>query len=418
MGMTARHRGYEAVVIGAGPAGSTVAALLAEAGHRVLLVERAAMPRVHVGESLMPETYWIFKRLGILQQLKDSSFVRKVGVQFVGPSGKHSQPFHFLSHDSRECSQTWHVDRAQFDHLLFRNAAAKGAECLDQTRAVDVQTETSQSVVTLQDGTGTRTAVSARVLVDASGQQAFLANRMGLRVMNPELRKAAIWGHFFGAERTGAESAEITSILHTAGKEAWFWYIPLAANKVSVGLVGDHDYLLKSTMKPADTFYRHVAEHVVMRSRLESARVVEGLHVSREFSYSTRQRSGDGWVLVGDACGFIDPVYSTGVLLALRSGELAADAIHQGLALGDLSGGRLAQWVPDFELAVDRFRRLVRAFYADHFSFARFLRKYPDYQGRLTDLLIGRAHEDGMEQLVNDLDMAVAQACDMDSGPA
>ena len=130
---------YDCVVIGAGPAGSTAAALIAESGHSTLLVERASMPRFHVGESLMPETYWTFQRLGILDRLRQSSFVRKVGVQFVGESGKQSQPFHFFDHDPRDCAQTWHVERAGFDQLLFETAREKGAECLDTTKVLDVQ---------------------------------------------------------------------------------------------------------------------------------------------------------------------------------------------------------------------------------------------------------------------------------------
>ncbi len=409
--MIAQHEQYDCVVIGAGPAGSTAAALLAQAGHRTLLVERATMPRFHVGESLMPETFWTFQRLGVLDQLKASPFVRKVGVQFVGESGRQSQPFHFLSHDPRECSQTWHVERAAFDQLLFENAAAKGTECLQETKVVDIQLVAgARPGVVLQDATGSRSRIAARVVVDASGQQAFLANRLGLRVMNPELRKVAIWGHFRGAVRTGPESAELTTILHTAGKKCWFWYIPLSENKVSVGLVGDTDSLLKGPAQPTDIFFEHVRTNVVMRERLANAELIDALQVAREFSYTTRQHAGQGWVLVGDAYGFIDPVYSTGVLLALRSGELAADCIHEGLLADDVSAEQLGKWVPAFEEAVGRFRRLVRAFYTDQFSFARFLREHPGYQGRLTDLLIGRAFDSDIEQLVDDLDTAVALA--------
>ena len=255
-----------------------------------------------------------------------------------------------------------------------------------------------------------RQRISTRVVVDASGQQAVIANRLGLRVMNPRLRKAAIWGHFQGAERTGPESAELTTILHAAGKRAWFWYIPLSGNKVSVGLVGDADYLLKGENKPGQTFDQHVAGSEVMSQRLEAATLVEGLHVSKEFSYTTTQHAGNGWVLVGDAYGFIDPVYSTGVLLALRSGELAADCISEGLASNNLSAAQLSKWVPAYEEAVGRFRKLVHAFYSDQFSFARFLRQHPTYQGKLTDLLIGRAWDEEIDDLVGDLETALAAA--------
>ena len=129
---------YDCLVMGGGPAGSTVAALVAEAGFSTLLVEREALPRPCVGESLMPETYWVFQRLGVLDQLRASPFPHKVGVQFVSPTGKESAPFFFRTHDDRQCSQTWHVDRAEFDKMLFDNAAQLGAHCHDRTRVLDV----------------------------------------------------------------------------------------------------------------------------------------------------------------------------------------------------------------------------------------------------------------------------------------
>ena len=136
--MTTIDSKYDCIVIGGGPAGSTVAALVAEAGHSVLQLEREAMPREHIGESLMPETYWIFQRLGLLDKLKQSSWVHKVGVQFVNHTGKESAPFFFREHDAHESSQTWHVERAEFDQMMFENAAACGATCCDRTRVQDV----------------------------------------------------------------------------------------------------------------------------------------------------------------------------------------------------------------------------------------------------------------------------------------
>jgi flavin-dependent dehydrogenase len=265
-------------------------------------------------------------------------------------------------------------------------------------------------IIRLRNQAGEEHEVQAKVLVDASGQQAFLANRLGLRVMNPELRKVALWGHFQNAERTGPESAELTTILHVAEKRAWFWYIPLSDNKVSVGLVGDSEYLLKGEGRPQQVFDQHVSSSPVMRQRLSGASCVEGLHVAKEFSYTTTQHAGDRWVLVGDAFGFIDPVYSTGVLLALRSGELAADCISDALTNDDLSAASLGRWIPDFEEGVERFRRLVQAFYTNQFSFAKFLKKHPRYQGSLIDLLIGRAFKDDVKDLVIDLDIAIQDA--------
>lgn len=400
---------YDCLVVGGGPAGCTAAALVAEADVPTLLVERESIPRFHVGESLMPETYWTLKRLGVLDQLKVSNFTRKVGVRFVGASGGESQPFFFDQHDPRDCAQTWHVERHAFDKLLFDTAAARGATCLDQTTVVDVQlNESAPHTVTLKLSNGDRREVTCRVLVDATGQQALLANRLGLRQVNPKLRKAAIWGHFRNAIREPEGEPELTTIIHTAGKRAWFWYIPLSGDCVSVGLVSDAEYLLKGRGEPDKVFCEEAVACPGVAERLENAQLVERLHVAREFSYTTRERAGDGWVLVGDAYGFIDPIYSTGVFLALRSGELAADAIVEGLRIGDLSSTQLAKWTPDFDAGVGRFRELVNAYYTDAFSFAKFIEQHPYHQRHLTDLLIGRAFTPEAESLVSDLQQAVA----------
>lgn len=411
---------FDCLVIGGGPAGATVATLVGAAGFRTLLVEREAMPRPHVGESLMPETYWTLARLGVLDRLRAGGFHRKLGVQFVSPGGHSSQPFVFSQHDPRECSSTWHVKRADFDQLLFENAAEQGAICRDRTKVLSLEfTDTSAGPygggerphrVLLQTASGERRWCSARVVVDASGQQAFVANRLGLRQMNPTLRKAAIWGHFRFPADAAHDVSHFTTILHTSGKQAWFWSIPLAADLVSVGLVSDHAYLLRQSEPPETTFFRHVDECPGIRERLETASLEHGLRVAKEFSYRSTKAAGDGWVLVGDAYGFIDPVYSTGVLLALKSGELAADCIVAGLQTGDVTEAQLGRWVPRYDRSVTLFRKLVHAFYTKEFSFADFLREHPEHQGNLTDLLIGRAFHDGADAIFDDLDPALARA--------
>ena len=183
---------YDCVVMGGGPAGSTAATLIAQAGFSTLLVERESMPRPHVGESLMPETYWIFERLGLLDQMQKSDYPKKVGVQFVNNTGKESSPFFFRSHDDRPSSETWHVDRAQFDKMLFDNAAAKGATCRDNTRVLNVlfdnnsKTENQRATgVLLQQAANAPVEVTSKIVVDATGQQTLLANRLGLRPRKP-----------------------------------------------------------------------------------------------------------------------------------------------------------------------------------------------------------------------------------------
>ena len=197
---------YDCVVVGGGPAGSATAALVAEAGYQTLLLERESVPRFHVGESLMPETYWCFERLGVLEKMKQSDYVQKASVQFVSSSGKESSPFFFDQHDPRESSRTWQVERAEFDRMLFENAAEKGAECVDQTRVLRVLMEEGVARgVQVQQDDGPPREITARVVVDATGQQALIANQQGIRKDDQDLKKVAIWNYFRGAFRSPGE---------------------------------------------------------------------------------------------------------------------------------------------------------------------------------------------------------------------
>lgn len=396
---------YDCVVMGGGPAGSTAAALVAESGFKVLLVEREKMPREHVGESLMPETYWIFKRLGVLEKLKASTYSKKVGVQFVNNTGKESAPFFFRSHDDRECSETWHVDRAEFDQMLLENAAQKGADCHDGTRVLDVQFEGEQAVgVRLQLASGETQDVAARVVVDATGQQTLLGSKLGLRRVNPDLRKAAIWGHFRGAYRDEEGGGVKTAILHTEANQSWFWYIPQANDSVSVGVVGDRNYLLKDRGTPTEVFQEELQICAKIGEWLKDAKLADTLRVDKEFSYSTDRSAGNGWVLVGDAWGFIDPVYSSGVYFALKSAELAADCIVEGLNANDVSEAVLGRWLQEFGERSNLLRKLVFAFYSGNFRVGQFVKEYPQHRKELVDLLIGRISEGCRGQIFDDLE--------------
>lgn len=402
---------YDCIVVGGGPAGSCTATLVAQAGYSTLLVEREKVPRFHVGESLMPETYWVFKRLGVLDKLQQSDFVKKVSVQFVSHTGAESQPFFFDQHDPRECSQTWQVERAEFDRLLFEHAAEQGVECHDQTRVLEVLfSEQRARGVRLQTESGSPHEIGAQVVVDATGQQALLANRLGLKVENPRLKKVAIWGYYRNAAREEGLHGGATIILHTRDKQSWFWYIPLSNETTSIGVVGDRDYLLEDRGRPADVFGEELAKCPALQKRLEAAEFVDGYHVLKEFSYHTTQPAGDGWVLVGDAWGFIDPIYSSGVYFALQSGQLAADAIVEGLRQGDTSASQLGKWCEEFSQGTFWVRKLVDTFYTHEFSFGRFMKEHPQHLGGLTDLLIGRIFHDEAGRIFDDLDPALETA--------
>lgn len=408
---------YDCIVIGGGPAGCTAAALVAQAGFSTLLVEREKLPREHVGESLMPESYWVFEKLGVLDQLRESRFSKKVGVQFVNNTGKESQPFFFRTHDDRECAETWHVERAAFDKMLFENARAKGADCHDETRVQEVffdgDRATGVRLGAASQETGRQTesptkvssrTINSRVIIDATGQQSLLANRLALKEINPKLKKAAIWRHYRGGDRDESGGGVKTIILHTSDQQAWFWYIPQSNDIISVGVVGDNDYLLKGRGSAAKVMEEELEKCEGVKSRLAGAEPLDDLAVAKEFSYTTREPAGDGWVLAGDAWGFIDPVYSSGVYFALKSAEMASECVIEALKHDDPSAKRLGRWSEEFTAGTKWVRKLVHAFYSGEFRVGKFAMEYPHHMPALTDLLIGRMFSPDVPALFADLD--------------
>jgi flavin-dependent dehydrogenase len=390
----------DVVVIGGGPAGSTVSTLLAQQGLQVQLFERDRFPRFHIGESLIPETYWVLKRLNMLPKMQRSHFVKKYSVQFVNASGKLSAPFYFRDNKPHECSQTWQVVRSEFDQMLLENAREHGVLAHEGVRVFDLLWEDGRAAgVTIRQEDGTMREVRAKVVVDASGQAGLIQNKLRLRVWDPILNKGAIWTYWEGAYRDTGRDEGATMVLQTATKNGWFWYIPQHDNTVSVGIVAPFDYLFKNRDTPADyerTYSEEVNACPAVKERVASGRRATGYYAAKDYSYRATRVSGDGWVMIGDAWGFLDPLYSSGVLLALRSGEMAADAIVEGLAKGDTSATQLGKWGPVFNAGVDRMRRLVCEYY-DGFSFGNFMKHYPELRGTVTDLLIGDLFTDRVD---------------------
>jgi len=397
---------YDIVVIGGGPAGATVAALVAEKGHSVLVVERSHFPRFHIGESLMPETYWVFQRLGVLDKLKKSNFVRKHSVQFVTSTGKESQPFYFDEMNPHECSVTWQVVRSEFDRMMLDNAAEKGAEVWEGANVTDVLTEPSPADdlpratgVIVQKPDGTKVTINAKVVVDATGTGAMLSRRFKIRHVDPGLRKASLFAQYRGGRRDSGKDEGATLVLSTQTQDGWFWYIPLPDDNVSVGVVADVGRLMSSGKRPDQTLAEELDNCPPVKSRLENASRVSQVHVLSDFSYRATRCAGDGWVLVGDAFGFLDPMYSSGVFLALKSGEMAADAINEGLAAGDLSAAQLGKWGRSIADGMHSIRQLVYAFYTKGFSFGKFMREHPEFKHNLVDLLIGKVFRPGVNDI-------------------
>jgi flavin-dependent dehydrogenase len=313
------------------------------------------------------------------------------------------------------------VERAKFDPFLLDNAAKKGVEVHRGARALDVVFEGNRAVgVKLapdpgstngSNGSGANSGViRAKVLVDATGQAGLLGARFAERKPNPAFRKAAIWGHFRGSRRDVIDNGVMTVCFRTLSNRSWFWHIPLSNDVVSIGCVSDADYFFRQgASTPEEIFAAEVADCPAMAKRIEGTEVVAGLDVVKEYSYTTGKSSGDGWVLVGDSWGFIDPIYSSGVYFALKSGQLAADTIIDGLRKGDTSAAQLGSWVNEFAVGTGWVRKLAEAWYCGQFRVGKFIREYPQHIGPMTDILIGRIFHEGAGDMFSDLDPWLAR---------
>lgn len=403
----------QVVVIGGGPAGATVSTLLAQQGVQVQLYERETFPRFHIGESLIPETYWTFERLNMLDKLRASQFTKKYSVQFVSDSGKQSAPFYFHDNKDHDCSQTWQVRRSEFDEMMLQNAEEHGVQVHQGVRVKDVLFEGDRAVgIQILDDAGNKREVRADVVVDASGQSSLLINKLKLRLPDPSLNKGSIWAYYQGAHRDPGRDEGATTVLQVENKQGWFWYIPLHDDIVSVGVVGDFDYLFKGRSSHEEVFLEELEKCPAAKQRVENGTRVSKVFATKDFTYKAKQVAGDGWVLIGDALGFLDPLYSSGVLLALKSGELAADAIAEGLKKGDTSRAQLANWEEMYMVGMERMRKLVCAYY-DGFNFGKFVRRFPHHRGDITDLLIGDLFKDSLDEVFASIEVMKSEAEEM-----
>jgi flavin-dependent dehydrogenase len=385
---------YDTIVVGGGPGGTTTAALLAEHGHRVLLLERESAPRYHIGESLIPYTWFTLNRLGVVDWLKKSACPKKYSVQFVSITGRVSQPFYFFQTIKHECSMTWQVWRSEFDAMLLDNARKKGAEVRQGVAVTEVIMDGNRAVGVRAEVPGSgRQEIYAKAVVDATGRDSMLSRRFGWKERDEDLNKIAVWSYFKGAKRDPGLDEGATTVAYVPEK-GWFWYIPLHSDIVSVGVVGEPSYIYRDTRDADAIFAREAKACVWIHDHIKVGKQVEPVRTTGEYSYHSRKIGGDGFCLVGDAFAFLDPLFSTGVFLALKSGEMAADTLHEGLLAGDVSAARFDAYYAKQRHAVMSFRRLVRAFYNLTFSFREFLQEYPHLHSLVVDTLVGNVFND------------------------
>src|SRR6266404_3110104 len=386
----------EVLIIGAGPAGSSAAAILAEQGRRVLVLEREKFPRYHIGESLLPFTFHALQRLGLIEKMRGSAFVKKYSVQFVSPNGKASQPFYFFNRYDRDTvAQTWQVLRSEFDLMLMENAREKGATVLEKIAVTDLLQEDGRVVgVAATDASGRRIEYRAPLTLDCSGRESFSAVRKNWRLKDPELNKVAVWTYYRGARRDSGLDEGATTVAYVPEK-GWFWYIPQHNEMVSVGVVAEGKYLTREGVKsPEAIFKREVEQNLWIKDHLASGRQVGPYYLTSEYSFHSRHCATEGLLLVGDAFCFLDPVFSSGLMFALKSGLLAADTVHEALVARDFSPARFIEYARTLRFGVENMRKLVYAFYDPKFSFRELTNRYPDAADEVTDCLSGDVDKD------------------------
>lgn len=364
MGTDTNNR-YDVLVIGGGPGGSASSTYLAKAGKKVLVLEKEVFPRFHIGESLLPYNRRIFEEMGVMPKLKAECFLPKFGAQFYLGDGSREVQFVFANGLFTRETEAFQVERAKFDHILLKHAAESGAE-IREGWTVNKFTASREGVELLAtDPAGQPHTLRASYLIDASGRGNVTGNQEGLREIHPKLKKLAIFGHFTGVYREQDKRAGDTVIVRLENK--WFWLIPISAERTSVGCVMDQAEFAQAKESPAQTFERLWRSNPVMVKWMQNSVATGPIQSTGDFSYSNKRYVGERLIRVGDAAGFMDPIFSAGVFLAMHSGKLAAETILECFEKKGSDDLRLRRYEKRVRSGMQFYWEMVHNFYTTPF---------------------------------------------------
>ena len=368
----------DVIVIGGGPAGSTVSALLARDGFDVLLLEREQFPREHVGESLLPFCYTLLEQLGVVDELK-KNFVRKPGVRFIDRDGTVSTTWCFDHVIKDETYLSFQVIRGEFDHILLKNAARNGADVREETKVVaaDISSAPNEVTVTSLDKNGRQTVHRARFLVDASGRDAFIGSKQGWRTPREELDRTAIWSHWGNVKLSGGLEEGLSIIIYMGEEQkGWIWVFPLGDDRITAGFVAQNSYLrtqqqrlrnLGSKDWKADLCLEELGRSSFVSRLLEGSRMLIPMQINGNYSYEVKNHYGTNYAMIGDARGFIDPIFSSGVFLSIKSAFLVAPAIREALSNETtVPNASIGEAYKKITGAYGFVHRMIRLFYNPH----------------------------------------------------
>jgi flavin-dependent dehydrogenase len=351
---------YDVAIIGGGPAGSTAATLLAQAGRRVIVFEREKFPRFHIGESLLPFSIQTFDRLGVREKL-DRTFMPKFGGEIMAPCGTRGVKFYFKDGFRSQRDRSYQVTRSDFDKLLLDHSRENGAEVHEETEVKVVNFVSDRVKIEFENSSGARSMLEARYLLDCSGRQTTLGSFFNLKKTYDHLQKFSVFAHYENIDRLPGRDATLIRMVREIDR--WFWMIPLTDARTSVGVVMDTATFRETKLAPQAALEKFIAEQPLMNERMKNAVRVSPVYSAGDYSYRNTRLSGERWLLVGDAAGFIDPVFSSGVFLAIMSAEKAADTLDEVLRDESRRGRLFAKYSRSVNRIMDIYLTFVNSWY-------------------------------------------------------